>query len=268
MPSNTAPLDDDVLEATDDDSDGETLLCTDDEQMFASDEDNSVFHATDSEPEQESANQKREYNSRQYKKAVFLGKTVCKRGYARLLGVGTSSIQKVRVGEAAFTNKIRAPKPKHPTFGFALNGSVQMKWMKVVMFLWYVYHSSAEVMPTHFHMPRGRPDSSVETPFVEPNGDDFALRHVNQFLQTLHTYSNDPDVNNIGPGTFAGARRSLQHSSRTEMFWEYVAFCRAKDEEPASYTTFLKVANKVIALGGRGRYLTGADQPISRSTSG
>ena len=37
-----------------------------------------------------------------------------------------------------------------------------------------------------------------------------------------------------------------RHSSRTELFFEYVAHCNATSEEPASYTTFLRVANKIL----------------------
>ena len=74
-------------------------------------------------------------------------------------------------------------------------------------------------------------------------------------MQTLATYSSDIDVHLIGPGTFAGACRYLQASSRTELFWEYVAFSRAKSEEPASYSTFLRVAKCILKPGLRSGHL-------------
>ena len=53
---------------------------------------------------------------------TFLGQRVCKVAFQRLLGVGNSSVDKIRKGERAFTNERREPLQKHPTFGFTLRG--------------------------------------------------------------------------------------------------------------------------------------------------
>ena len=55
---------------------------------------------------------------------------------------------KGRAGESAYTNTRRRTAPKHPVFRFKLDHKTSAKWVGVVMFLWEVYHSSAEVMPT------------------------------------------------------------------------------------------------------------------------
>lgn len=78
---------------------------------------------------------------------------------------------------------------------------------------------------------------------------------VNHFLQSLQTYGSDPDVHLVGPGTFAGPCRWLQASSRTELYWEYYASCMASDQAPASYSTFLRVANCILKPGMRGGHL-------------
>ena len=180
----------------------------------------------------------------------FMGKPVCVGALRALLGVGTSTIQRVRQGEQAYSNHRRPEKPKHPTFGFVLDSAADSKWVGVVQFLWNLYQSSAEVMPTDCRKPY-----SSEMGAVEDRDPDYELRQVNHLLQTLRTYSSDLDVHMIGPGTFAGQCRYLQSSSRTELFWEYVAACRARGEEAGSFSTFLRVANCILKPGIRNGHL-------------
>lgn len=225
---------DSVLCASDCSSSGSVLAATDDEEHQGD-----ILYASDEE-----AGQKRSYAKRQGG-SLFLGKPVCLRALTSLLGLGEGTVQRVRAGVKVFS---RMPVPKHPVFGFRMDGNAAVKWKGVVLFLWQVYQSAAELMPTDMR----KATASQEHPFPSDKRDpDFEIRHVSRFTQTLATYSSDIDVHMIGPGTFAGACRYLQASSRTELFWEYVASSRAKCEEPASYSTFLRVANTILKPGLR-----------------
>lgn len=232
-------------------SDSDLLLATDsEEELFAvtSDEsDDSIFLASDDE---DRPPPKRKYQIRR-SQITFLGKEVCVHALQALIGVGSSTLQRIRAGEQAFTNRRRKTAPKHPIFGFTMNDSnVSNKWTGVVMFLWQTYQSCAEVMPTGFKMPR---DQEIDVP--ETKDPDLESRLVNHFLLSLQTYSTDPDVHLIGPGTFSGPCRWLQASSRTELYWEYYASCLAKNIEAGSYSTFLRVANSILRPGMRGGHL-------------
>ena len=119
----------------------------------------------------------------------------------------------------------------HPTFGFAMRGDVAEKWPSVVMFLWFVYHSAAECMPTDSLHKLKKPEAIKEAAFVEDRDPDLSARHINHFVRTLQTYNSDIEAHLIGPGSFKGERRYLQHGSRTEFFlstWSIakVGLCR------------------------------------------
>ena len=190
---------------------------------------------------------KRQYSERRKGQLHFLGKPVGVRSCARLLGVGQTTLQKIREGHAIYTNSVRPKVPRHPAFGFSMRGDSAEKWPRVIMFLWYVYHSAAEHMPTGFRHGLRKPESISEAPFTEGRDSDDISRQVNSFVDRLQKYSADIDIHMIGPGTFKGERRFLQHSSRTELFFEYLAFCDASgNQDPASYSCFLRVANTVV----------------------
>ncbi|CAK9078250.1 unnamed protein product, partial [Durusdinium trenchii] len=72
-------------------------------------------------PEQP-AQKRQRYNQRSNESAKFLGKPVCRRALAALLGIGGSTLQRLRGGESAYTQNARKPLAKHPTFGFAIRG--------------------------------------------------------------------------------------------------------------------------------------------------
>ena len=125
-----------------------------------------------------------------------------------------------------------------------------------MMFLWLIYHSAAEHMPTDFKHGLGKPANLAETPFPEDRTqDDQVARHVNAFMQKLHLYNSDVDVHMIGPGTFKGERRYLQHGSMSELFFEYVAHCNANGKDAASLTIFSRVANTVLGKHSRTGHL-------------
>ena len=183
---------------------------------------------------------------------TFLGSTVCRRAYARLLQVGGSTVSRLRSGETAFTNKMRPPVAKHPIFHFSLRGDCEARWKDILMFLWQIYHSAAEVLPTNWKTVAGN-----EAPFPDDPADpeDDRERLIQSIAQTINTRTTDLEVNMIGPGTFQGPRRSLMHGSRTELYWEYRVFCETNKVQSASYTTFMKVTNKVLKPGQRGNHL-------------
>ena len=87
------------------------------------------------------------------------------------------------------------------------------KWVTVLMFFYVVYHSIAETLPTTFEMPR----AGGEAPFLGADDGDYTYRVVNKFIQGLDKYMHDPDIRNIGPGTFAGTKKasSVHISQRT-----------------------------------------------------
>jgi len=215
---------------------------------FFAESTSSVFEASDDDAAAGSTSQKRKrsYAQRRQKDLQFLGRAVCARACARLLGVGQTTLQNLRDGKIISTSKSKAKAPVHPSFGFAIRGDASERWPGIVMFLWYVYHSAAECMPTGFRHGLGKPGTLTEAPFVENRDPDDLSRHVNGFMKQLQTFSTDVDVHLIGPGTFKGERRHLQHGNRTELFYEYLAYCEARKEKPAAYNTFLRVSNKVI----------------------
>ena len=66
--------------------------------------------------------------------AQFLCKPVCWSALRRLLGVGDSTLQKMRRGEQVYGG--RPKRPKHPVFGFSMDDATSRKWHGVVTFLW------------------------------------------------------------------------------------------------------------------------------------
>eukprot|EP00435_Cladocopium_sp_Y103_P043291 s1803_g12.t1 len=245
---------DDVREFCATDSDCQASASDESEAFAVSG--SSCFEASDAgEFESLQAGNKRKYAERRSDTMRFLGKTVCVRACSRLLGVGQKTLQRLRNGESIYTMKSRPKLPTHPAFGFAMRGDTAEKWPQIVMYLWHVYHSAAEYMPDGVRHKLGKPQLP-EAPFncQDRDADDIE-RHVNGFLKRLQTYSSDIDVHLIGPGTFKGERRHLQHGNQTELFYEYLAFCEARNQAPCSYTTFIRVCNKVIGPHVRSGHL-------------
>ena len=91
------------------------------------------------------------------------------------------------------------------------------KWVSVLMFLWYIYMSCAEVLPKPMLTPRA---ADKDAPFH--NDDEFTLRTVNSFMNSLERYHHSPDMYKMGPGTFDGPKRYLQKSTRTDAWQQPV----------------------------------------------
>ena len=240
------------------------------ETFFASDEEASSFGSRNQKKSEdelfyssdgdERARKRARHAPRQWDSAKFLEKEVCGRALAALLGIGGSTFERIRRGEAACTNDARKPLQKHPTFGFSLRGDTGKVWEEIVMFFYHIYHTSAEVMPTGWHTIKERGAQPLETPFPEDcqnagaNAEELQ-RLVNSIGRTLNTFATDVDCQMIGPGTFAGPRRCLQHGNRTDLFWEYLAFAESRKVKPASYNTYMRVANSVLGPGLRDGHL-------------
>ena len=144
--SGTASLDEDadVLFASspDQQSGGEP------ETFFASDEEASSFGSRNQEKSEdelfyssdgdERARKRARHAPRQRDSAKFLEKEVCRRALAALLGIGGSTFERIRRGEAAYTNDARKPLQKHPTFGFSSRGDTGKVWEEIVMFFYHI----------------------------------------------------------------------------------------------------------------------------------
>ncbi|CAK9085947.1 Uncharacterized protein SCF082_LOCUS40690 [Durusdinium trenchii] len=214
---------------------------SDDSSVLPASEAESVLKATDEENEphesvaepgsediflasDEENQQPRSQNRRRASQASFLGKPVCIHALQALLGIGTSTIQRLRAGERAFTNSRRPSRQKHPTFGFALDHNSSAMWPGIVMFLWETYQSCAEVLPTVFKMPK---ETEVQVP--EHRDPDLEERLVNHFVRSLESYTSDPDVHMVGPGTFAGPC----HEDLDQLFSQQAALiCRHTFDTP------------------------------------
>lgn len=243
-------------------SDGEIFLASDEECGRASDDssphEEGVFYSSDDE--QPPAPKRARYNPRRTDVATVLGKRVCRRALSMLMGIGGSTLQRLRDGADVFTNQVRKPLPKHPTLGFTLRGETEKVWEHILMFFYHIYHSVAEVMPTHWHMVKEEGAKQIETPFPEDdpesvNREEYMQRLVNAIGRTLNTFSMDVESQMIGPGTFSGPRRCLQHQNRTDLFYEFLAFCESRGLRKSSYSTFMKVANTIIKPGLRNGHL-------------
>lgn len=143
MVTNNADPTGEILMASDSES---TLLASDDEQvgqdalMLASDDEALAGHQP---------NAKRDRFT-----MTLLGMNVCLSAFQALLGVGSSTLQRLRRGEHVRTNRRRPKMVKHPLLSRRLDNSAEhLKWPKVLMFLWLLYQSSAEILPTRFVLP-------------------------------------------------------------------------------------------------------------------
>ena len=221
-----------------------------------------VFQASDAEEDEpgncKTDGLKRARQPRTSAKAEFLKKTVCIKALSRLLGVGSSTLQRLRQGHCQVYAG-RPKRPKHPVFGFCIDSDTATKWKVVVTFLWHIYHSSAECLPTSGRLQKAC-QSAEEAAFPETREEEedsnFSMRFVTQVMRELHVYSSDLDLLRLGPDSGDLApKRYLQHSTRTELYYEFVAFCEASNQQAASFATFLRVANAVMKPGMRGARL-------------
>lgn len=229
------------------------MYASDDDEVFFesdADENGSVFASTATDECGHQTAKRRKYTQRTSESFQFLGRDVCFAALSRLVGVGSSTLQKIRQGLPTFTNCARPSLPKHPQYGFTMRGEGQATWESVLSFLWEIYHSTAEVLPNRYAMP----GQDVEPPF--PDADSTEIdRIVEGFSRTVQVSSNDANLLLTGPGTFSGPVRMLPYGTRTELFWQYVAACEAKGVAAGSYSTFMRVAGAVMRPNKSGGFL-------------
>ena len=87
-----------------------------------------VFSASDGE---EQDLPKRRYARRRASFQQFLGRPVCARALARLLGIGQKTLQRLRDGQQVYRRKSAPTAPKHPEFGFSLRGHSSEKLLRL-----------------------------------------------------------------------------------------------------------------------------------------
>lgn len=243
-----------VLAATEDGSDdaGEVIMAS---ELSASGDDSVMYASSECEPAQPPAAKarlrrypKRRSSATKRRSCVVAEKPVCQHACARLLGIGTSRVERVRKGERSLRGTAQ---PKHPTLGFSLLQKHFLVWPSVVLFLWMTYHTCAEGLPDqllHLHEVRDA------TGMVERLGKDPALggnselqKTVSKIALDLANYGTDPEMILKGPGFLSGARRYLQHDKPIHLFWEYVGWCKAHScDKTASYSSFLRVFRKIF----------------------
>lgn len=167
--------------------------------------------------------------------AEFAGRPVCQRALQGLLGVGTSTLQRIRHGQ----RRMSRSEPMHPRLGFSMILKQWHKWPSVLLFLWMVYHSAAEGLPDHVI----RVSNLLDSPFKR---EDDIQRAVQGAVLDLATYGRDPRAWLTGPGYFDGPRRYLQHGKPIQLYWEYVGTMGRRGQRAASLSTFLRVLHKVF----------------------
>lgn len=233
------------FEATDTERGSECEFFASDAEFYASDEEPPRKRARGGDTSGSVVQKDRAVRDRQ--QARFLGLNVCKRALAQLLGVGQSTIHSIRQGRPALTNNCRAAPPRHPMFGFVLRG-VESLWESVIMYLWFLYNSEAEHMPNEFVL-----RAELEAPFPDDQQQqaDEVTRVLTSMSRLLQTTYTDTDVHLVGPGTFKGPLKALPHSTRTDLYYDYCAYTVSRQLPQASYSTFMRAANKVLKPGIR-----------------
>lgn len=163
------------------DSDPEILLESDRDVLLATSSEDGAPDRPVVEPPQK----KRKYASRSTETLKFLGKTVCARGHQRLYAIGSHALQKMRLGQRAYTmNDDRAVEPKHPKLAVSLSRSTgNCKWPHVLSFFWMLYMSVAEILPHKLVMPSAK-GQGLDESFLTKDPD-FQDRYTECFMRNI-----------------------------------------------------------------------------------
>ena len=166
---------------------------------------------------------------------------VCQSAHRRLYGIGSGIIQNIRSGKPGFTMEhYRLTQAKHPTLGISLRTSPNQKWQHILAFFWTLYISVAEILPTKFNMPS---DATLEDKARDP---DFQERYCIGFLQNLDSQFETVTPEHVGPGSFKGPRRFLEHARPIDLFYQYVGLETSYGREPAALSTFMRLYKQVF----------------------
>lgn len=221
-----------ILEQSDSDHASPDLASSDEAGVLVQSEDEA---AEDTQPAK-----RRKYAARTSRDFTFLGKSVCSRAHQILYRISSRALQNIRQGMPAYTmNEKRVQEPKHDLLKVSMSRNPSnMQWPHIVSFFWLLYISAAEILPTKFTMPSW--DSHVES---DP---DYCERFTSGFLQNLEKHFELAYPGQIGPGTFQGPRRYLEHSKPVDLYMQYTAYADAENIKPASLATFMRIFNRVF----------------------
>ena len=122
--------------------------------------------------------------------------------------------------------------------GLSLRNSSAQRWRHILAFFWYLYISTAEVLPTKLAMPSEEVRAKHDADFDE--------RYVQGFLRNLDAQFGTITDDQIGPGCFAGPRRFLEHGQPIDLFYQYTVVEESHGRVPATLSTFMKVFHKVF----------------------
>ena len=196
----------------------------------------------------------------------LMGHSVCVKAAKALIGVGMGRLYRIKDGLADGrcdgTRRVRGS-------GIALNAT---KMTSVLSFLWRLYHSVGEGMPDRFCFKRNDAKTRVLVDDTGPEGSlreeagsgsesDDPLRKDSSSCSEAEGPLRDleeetrcvtaavlyaesarlpPEAALHGPGMLGGPLRFLPPTRRQHLYWEYQAWCKAKDCPPASFNTFLR----------------------------
>ena len=138
-------------------------------------------------------------------------------------------------------NEYRLEHPKHPQLGYSMRTSGKNQWPQIVSFFWLLYVSAAEVLPDKFVMPAQHCLEEQE------EDEDFQERYCNSFLQDLDSQFQLPSPEHLGPGTFRGPRRYLEHSQPVDLYHQYMVHEETEGRMPAALSTFMRIFKKIFA---------------------
>ena len=138
----------------------------------------------------------------------------------------------------------RVPLPRHPTLHVSLRNSPLAKWPQIVAFFWLLYISTAEVLPTKFVMP----SENLQKNRCSTDADDFDERYVQSFLRNIDAHFEMPSPEQLGPGSFAGPRRYLEHAQPIDLYYQYVVVEEADGRKPAGFSTFMRMYKEVFSM--------------------
>ena len=196
-------------------------------------------------PIEEPPYKKRMYSCRREDSGTltFLSLPVCAQAHKRLYGIGSAVLQNLRNSLPGYTmHDRRMQEPKHELLGVSLKRQPRTaKWPQILSFFWIIYISQAEILPYKFNMPSGR---LVES-FADTDPD-FQERYTCGFIQDVERNFDIANPDKVGPGSFQGPRRFLEHSTATDLFYQYCAHSEANRQDAACFSTFLRVLKQVF----------------------
>ena len=80
---------------------------------------------------------------------------------------------------------------------------------------------------------------------VRGNVEEERLRAISATVFNVEAYGRNAESYLRGPGFLDGPKRWLPHGRPMELYWEYIAFAKARSAETASWSTFYRVYSKI-----------------------